>query len=191
MANPIGNNTYTVTTTSGTQTIVADTFDLSTDGTVLIFSTRSANQNPADPELLASQFLFLKANVTTVAYTGPSGGAGGYTLGGALAAGNVVLGAGAGAGASLVSIVGLDGNHAIIVLTGTTPAANSTILTLTYTTSRGHATQPILSADDLGQYTALGQVPVLTTPLATSYVLTSGATALTASTGYRFNLSCP
>jgi len=114
-----------------------------------------------------------------------------YTLGGTLSSGNVSLGAGAGTGASLTGVVGLDGTHYVELTTGGSPTASANIYTLTFTASRGHASQCILSASDLAFYTSFAQVPNVSSPSATAYSFTSTATPLAASTSYIFAVSCP
>jgi hypothetical protein len=114
-----------------------------------------------------------------------------YSLGGTLTSSNISLGTGAGTGATVVGIQGLDGNHYISLTTGTSPAASATIYTLTFTSSRGHSTSCILSGANMEYYTSLNQIPLLLSYSATSYSMQSTATALTASTSYIFLVSCP
>lgn len=113
-----------------------------------------------------------------------------YSLGGTLSSSNIVVGAGAGTGAT-VSVTGLDGNHNVNLVTGTSPTANDTLFTLTYTTSRGHDSLPVLYASGGAGYTSFAQMVIVTTTSSAEYVVISGATALAASTNYSWNVSCP
>ena len=117
-----------------------------------------------------------------------TGGGGGYSLGGTLTSANIALGGGAGTGAVLNSISGEDGNHNVTLTTGTSPNFIQPVYTLTFTTSRGRVTYPVANMVPPSGTT----VPLFfaATSSATSYVM-STATALTASTQYRFNVSCP
>lgn len=112
-------------------------------------------------------------------------------LGGAASVGNVALGAGAGSGATITTVVGLDASHQIAILTGTTPSAVSTILTFTFTDSRGHTPYCIAQPAQYSTITGFTQLPNAASFSPTGYQLVSGTAALTAATGYVFNVSCP
>jgi hypothetical protein len=125
------------------------------------------------------------------ATTAPAASGGGYSLGGTLTSANVTLGSGAGTGGVLNTIVGLDGNHYLVLTVGTSPATGAVIYTVTFTASRGHASQAILSADMLAYVSSLAQVPVVSTSSPASYSVSSYGAALTAGNSYRFSVSCP
>jgi len=118
-------------------------------------------------------------------------GGGSYSLGGSLTTGNVTLGSGAGSGATVNSVSGLDGNHQISITTGSSPTAGGTVFTVTFTTSRGHVTYPImqiLAVSVGGSYINLD--PSVSS--ATAYSAASYPSAgLAASTTYIWNTSCP
>lgn len=114
----------------------------------------------------------------------------GYSLGGTVTTANVALGAGAGSGATITAVVGLDGNHQVTITTGTGPVLNGIVYTLTFTASRGHNVFPI------------GQCSIVTVGhahtdlispggLATSYAGYAKDVALDASTSYTWNVSAP
>lgn len=114
----------------------------------------------------------------------------GYSLGGALTTANVVLGPGAGAGATLNAVVGLDGNHQIDITTGTGPAVNGIVFTVTFTTSRGHVTYPIVKNIVVSAGHSPFDVEPSAASSATTYQAFSG-TGLDASTNYVWNISAP
>lgn len=114
---------------------------------------------------------------------------GSYSLGGSLSSSNVTLGTGAGTGATLVAVNGLDGTHSVKLTTGSSPAAFGIVWTLTFTTSRGHDTFPVVGPSNV--ITSTQQAVVPTTASATSYIVTAGSTPLAASTVYQWNVSCP
>lgn len=130
----------------------------------------------------------------STAYADASSAAASYltALGGSLTCTNVTLGAGAGSGASCTSITGLDGIHHLSITTGTLPTLNATIATVTFTTSRGHTTWPVLSPADNGTAQLTGMLaPTIFGGSATSYVITAGLTALPATSLYSWNISAP
>lgn len=108
-------------------------------------------------------------------------------LGGTLSASNIAVGAAAGTGGT-ATVTGLDGNHIINVTTGLAPTTG-TLITLTFTASRGHVSYPVISPSS----PVTGAVANLVTPSsgsATVYTLVVG-TALAASTSYRWNVVAP
>jgi len=120
-----------------------------------------------------------------------TGGGGGYSLGGALTSANIAFGPGAGTGASISSVSGLDGNHQIGFTTGSSPVAHDIIYTVTFTASRGHVTYPVYSAAGNFGF-SISQIPAIgSTSSATQYQLASGATPLAAGILYLFNISAP
>lgn len=126
----------------------------------------------------------------TVQTTAATGG-GTYSLGSAVSTTNLVLGAGAGTGATVSFVNGLDGNHQVQLTTGSSPQASQPVYTFTFTASRGHTTYPVAQNANASIYTAQSQVPYAAGGSATEYVLESGATALPASTTFLFNISAP
>ena len=121
-----------------------------------------------------------------------------YSLGGTLTSANVALGAGAGTGASVTGVYGNDGNHLIDFTTGTAPAANGVIFTVTLTAPRSSALNPICqwNAVESGTYfnwTLLTQIPMFSARLATptTYVFESNTVALPAGTPMSIAVSCP
>ena len=115
----------------------------------------------------------------------------GYSLGGTLTSANFVLGPGAGTGASITSVVGMDGNHSIQIATGTSPTASAVIYTCTFTASRGHTTYPVGVPSGGIPITGTSQIPFFSFLGATSYELFANTTALTAGSSYSWNVSCP
>lgn len=111
----------------------------------------------------------------------------GYSLGGTLSSGNLVLGPGAGTGAT-GSVTGLDGNHQVVITTGTAPTGDAVIYTLTFTTSRGHVTYPVISVN-------LADEPdissIVFSSSATSYEVSSADSGLVIGGLYTWNVSCP
>jgi hypothetical protein len=122
--------------------------------------------------------------------TSASSGGSSYSLGGTLSSSNIAVGSGAGTGPT-ISVTGLDGNHNVNLTTGTSPVASATLFTLTFTTSRGHTSYPLLYQVGSTGYTSLAQMVIIGTESATQYSVSSGSTALAASTGYSWNISCP
>ena len=116
--------------------------------------------------------------------------AGVITLGGTLTSANVSFGTGAGTSPTLATIVGNDATFEITLTTGSVPAANQTILTVTFTASRGHGSYGIF-APQYDQYSSVAQIPSSNGGSPTSITLTSGTTALAASTSYTFSVFCP
>jgi hypothetical protein len=118
------------------------------------------------------------------------GGGGGYSLGGAVTTANVALGAGAGSGATITAVVGLDGSHQVTITTGSSPILNGIVYTLTFSASRGHNVFPI------GQccVVSVGHTHIdLISPggLPTSYAGYAKDVALDAGTSYSWNVSAP
>lgn len=113
--------------------------------------------------------------------------AAGYSLGGSLA--NVVIGAGAGAGATVNSVVGLDGNHQISITTGTGPVLNGVLFTVTFTATRGHTTYPVNKCVVVTVGHNLIDFSTGAGGSATGYVASN--TGVDASTLYTWNVSCP
>jgi hypothetical protein len=121
-----------------------------------------------------------------------------YSLGGTLTSANVALGAGAGTGASVAGVYGNDGNHLIDFTTGTAPATNEVIFTVTLTAPRSSTLNPICQWNEVesGTYfdwTSLAQIPMFSARLATSttYVFESNTVALPAGTPMSIAVSCP
>jgi hypothetical protein len=116
---------------------------------------------------------------------------GGYSLGSTPT--SAVPGAGAGTGGT-ASVTGLDGSHLLTVTAGTSPSISSTIVTVTFSATRGHTSYCVVHPAD--QLTAaLGgssSAPYMGSASATTYTLQAGTSgALTASNTYHWNVSCP
>jgi hypothetical protein len=126
----------------------------------------------------------------TVTPSGSSVDLEGYSLGGTLTSANIVLGTGAGTGASASTVLGTDGNHYIVITTGTSPASSSTIYTLTFTASRGHNTYPVMN-NLYYAISSLAQIPFVQFGGSTGYSVSSGSTALSATTNYAFTITAP
>lgn len=105
-------------------------------------------------------------------------------------AGNTpTIAAGTGAGTSpTVSIVGTDTAGRITITTGTSPAANATIATITFA-GGAYGSAPYVSLTPSNQPAAAlsGANMPFPSSTTTTFVLTSGTTALTAATTYTFN----
>lgn len=166
-----------------------------TAGARLNFYAGGVNTNPImayiDPLTGAGVFTLLTKNGNTVCDSTGAGCPALYSLGGTLSGGNVVFGSGAGTGAALTSISGLDGDFYIQFTTGTSPAAGANIFQVNFTASRGHISY--CSAGLTGAtYTALNQTVQQGSNYSASYVqFASGSTALAASASYTFIVTCP
>lgn len=120
------------------------------------------------------------------------------SLGGTLASGNVAFDtsgmSGAGAGATLTSISGLDGNFYIEMVAGTGALVNRPIFTVTFTASRGHVSyctiqNALFSGSDVIEHLP-GIIPTASATLMTSSIIPS-SNALIAGNTYAFNVICP
>jgi len=99
--------------------------------------------------------------------------------------------AGTGAGTSpTVSLSGTDTNGVITVTTGTSPATSATIATITFSAARANAPKTVHIAPAEANAGALsGATQVVATAAGistTAFTLTSGSSALTASTTYKW-----
>lgn len=144
--------------------------------------------NAIDLTLPGTTTASVSGGITTVTNVNP-----GYSLGGTLIPANVTLGSGAGIGATF-TVGGQDGNHVVAVTTGTSPAASAAIYTLTYTTSRGRVSFPVVSNNSFGTasaYTSLDQIPSIGTINTVLYTMESTTVPLAANTTYSFIVSCP
>jgi hypothetical protein len=132
------------------------------------------------------------STVGTKAICLADGTGGCVTLGGALSCSNLNFGTGAGTSPTCTSVNGYDSNFIVNITTGTTPAANSPLFTVTFTASRGHISacsfSPVMTA-----YLTNQQIPGVdqSAPSATIVQVNSSATALTGSTQYFYTLNCP
>jgi hypothetical protein len=121
----------------------------------------------------------------------------GYSLGGAVTTSNVTLGAGAGTGASIVSVSGFDKSHSIIFQAGNQSAAFALpIYTLTYTTPRSSAAFCVNNItihnapglpDTIVHYAAVPNSASTTT----SYQMSNYDGTLVNGYQYQINVSCP
>jgi hypothetical protein len=101
------------------------------------------------------------------------------------------IAAGTGAGTTpTVSVSGNDTDMQVTITTGTTPAgSNATIATITYNATFGTTPHPTFSPANANSAALTGTTGIfLDGASATTYTIKSGATALTASTTYLFNV---
>lgn len=119
--------------------------------------------------------------------------ANGACLGGSLTTSNVAFGTGAGTSPTSLTIAGTDANFQIGFTTGTTPSANATLFTLTFTATRNHSCYPTLdqSSNASSIYTTIAQFVHPDSTSVTAISFRTGGTALPASNGVLFNVSCP
>jgi len=97
------------------------------------------------------------------------------------------LAAGTGAGTSpTLAITGTDQDGVITVTTGTLPTAGGDIVTATYTLAFATNSFPTLTPANANTAALSGLSMVFTTGTTTTFVITSGTTALTASTTYKW-----
>lgn len=108
-----------------------------------------------------------------------------YGLGGTP---TVAAGAGAGTGPTISVSGAKDSRGAISVTTGTTPTGSNAIIA-TVTFNAAYTAAPLMFLQPANSATAAltGAVQVYVTSTTTTFVLTSGASALTASTAYKWN----
>lgn len=99
------------------------------------------------------------------------------------------IAAGAGAGTSpTVSIAGNDACGAVSVTTGTLPTGtNAAIATITFATAYGFSPYVVLYPANAATATLSGVSMAFVTATTTTFVITSGTTALTAATAYKWN----
>lgn len=99
------------------------------------------------------------------------------------------IAAGVGAGSSpTVSITGSDTAGAVSVTTGTLPTGtNAVVATITFNTAYGTAPYIVLQPANAITATLSGVSMVFVTSTTTTFVITSGTTALTAATTYKWN----
>jgi hypothetical protein len=100
-----------------------------------------------------------------------------------------VIGSGAGSGASVV-MQGTDASGEIAVTTGTSPAAQGTVATITFNTAFATTPFPILSPASNTTANLQATTPAFATATTTALTITSGNTALTAGTTYVWNYHC-
>jgi len=155
-----------------------------------MFNVGTANQFQVSSTGVAS--MAAGSTVGTKAICLADGTGGCVTLGGALSCSNLNFGTGAGTSPTCTSVNGYDSNFIVNITTGTTPAANSPLFTVTFTASRGHISacsfSPVMTA-----YLTNQQIPGVnqSAPSATIVQVNSSATALTGSTQYFYTLNCP
>jgi hypothetical protein len=106
---------------------------------------------------------------------------------------NVTLGAGAGTGASIISVLGKDTAFIVNFSTGTTPTASSVIFNYVFTNPRTGISYCTFNFSQEGPqiFTSFGQMPYAPPASNTSFSLVSGVTALAATTGYTVIVNCP
>ena len=99
------------------------------------------------------------------------------------------IAAGAGAGTSpTVSVAGTDLAGAVSITTGTLPTGtNAVVATITFATAYGAAPYVVLQPSNALTATLTGVSMVFVTSTTTTFVITSGTTALTAATAYKWN----
>ena len=191
----VGSIASTITSTSGTINGLASIslaggsyVTISFDGTNWIADAPGSTVGGVSQIVAGSNVTISPVGGTGIVTVSASG-SGLYSLGGTLSGANIALGTGAGVGAT-VSIAGLDGNHLVTVGAGIGPVAAANIFTVTFTSSRGHVTYPILMPVFL-QYGTFAQIPYVVGGSAIAYSTSAGTTALTAAATYTFNISCP
>jgi hypothetical protein len=112
-------------------------------------------------------------------------------IGGVLSNSNVAVGTGAGTGGT-ATLSGLDSAHILTIATGTLPTLSASVATVTYTANRGHVSYCSLTPANASTALLTGASMVfMSANSATAYTVTAGATALTASTTYAWNVTCP
>lgn len=145
--------------------------------------------NELDLTLPGTTTATVSNGVVSVVNTGTSG----YSLGGTVTVANVALGSGAGTGATIDVVAGLDGSHFIEITTGTSTQPLQPVWVLTFTVPRTYVSYAILSpllGSTPGTYTSFDQY-VSPGNGNISYAADSGSTPLLASTTYQWNVSCP
>lgn len=99
--------------------------------------------------------------------------------------------AGVGAGTSpTVSVTGNDFSHQVTVITGTLPTGtNAVVATITFASAFSGTPRPVFSSANAATATLSGVSMVfMDGASSTTYTITSGVTALTAATTYKFNV---
>lgn len=108
--------------------------------------------------------------------------------------GTPTIAAGVGAGTSpTISVAGNDGAMTVSVTTGTLPTGtNAVVATITFNKSWGSTPRVVFSPANAITATLSGVSMVFMDAAAstTTYVITSGTTALTAATAYKWNVHC-
>lgn len=118
--------------------------------------------------------------------------ASGYSLGGAVTTGAVTLGAGAGSGATVTSVGGVDGAHIISFTTGTGCVPSGVIYMLAFTVARsGFVALAAPAGGGYSSFSSLNQIPYVNFTGTAGYHLVAGTTALADSTSYVFYVSSP
>jgi hypothetical protein len=114
-----------------------------------------------------------------------------YSLGGTLSNSNVVVGAGAGTGAT-AALVGQDGNHLLQITTGLAPNNTALYATVTFTASRGRVTYCLATPASASSAALLGVSAIfLSSSASTQYLVSISGAALAPSTNYEWDVSCP
>jgi hypothetical protein len=114
-----------------------------------------------------------------------------YSLGGTLSNSNVVVGAGAGTGAT-AALVGQDGNHLLQITTGLAPNNTALYATVTFTASRGRVTYCLATPASASAAALLGVSAIfLSSGSSTQYLVSISGAALAPSTNYEWDVSCP
>lgn len=114
-----------------------------------------------------------------------------YSLGGTLSNSNVVVGAGAGTGAT-ASLTGQDGNHLLQITTGLAPNNTALYATVNFTASRGRVTFCTLYPASQSSISLVGTSTLfLSSSATTQYLASIVGLPLAASTLYEWNVSCP
>ena len=99
------------------------------------------------------------------------------------------IAAGTGAGTSpTVTVTGNDIASQVSVTTGTTPTASGVVATITYNTAFASATKPTFSPANAAAAALNSTTQVYITGGTTTYVITAGSAALSASTTYLWNV---
>ena len=194
IANGIGSAAWgAITGTLSSQTDLQNALNAKAALTSATFSGAISTTNVTDSALTSGNCVQAGISGLLITPTSPC-----YSLGGTLTSANVALGSGAGTGASVAGVYGTDGNHVIEFTTGTAPATNAVIFTVTLTAPRSSSLNPTcqwneLEAGTYWSWTSLTQIPMFSSRLATSttYVFESNSVALPAGTPMAITVSCP
>lgn len=183
----IANGTIAISATTG---LAANQFLATPDGTTGALDVRSIV--PDDLPLgTASTVGAVSVDNVSIKVSGAGQISATPTLGGTLSNTNASLGSGAGTGGT-VTLTGLDGTHQLIIVPGTSPSTSASLVTVTYTATRGHVSYCTISPSNSATTLLNPATTVfMSANSATAYTITTGTSALTAAISYQWNISCP